>query len=291
MLQKNAQQVELLAGQGQLHPGCRGRARLGRQGDGPAGQPAKFLSRRARRSLGGPGGAAQKRVHPRDELHHAEGLRQVIVGPGVEPAHFVELGALGGEHHNGDVLGGCVRAQLLHEAQAAFSGQHDVQQRRGGSLLAASLDEARSIGEGPHLEAGVAQGIARQIANVLIVFYVIYECRRSHGSPFSSACRIVSHAASAEEARPQVVNKLTGPRLQEADSKRRVADSEAIGRCRAYAAAVSGAKGVSATGLRGRRGRRGWSGSTAMTMRTMSDTRGSHSRVMVTLNRVCALAI
>ena len=45
----------------------------------------------------------QEGVAPAHQLHHAEGLREVVVGARVEPSHLVVLGALRGEHHDGDV--------------------------------------------------------------------------------------------------------------------------------------------------------------------------------------------
>ena len=49
-------------------------------------------------------GAAQEGAGAAHHLHHPEGLGEVVVGPGVERLHGVELGVLGGEHHHGDGL-------------------------------------------------------------------------------------------------------------------------------------------------------------------------------------------
>ena len=71
--------------------------------------------------------ATQQRVHARYQLHHAERLRQVIVGARIEPAHLVEFGAFRCEHHNRDVLRRRQTAQLAENLKTIHFGKHDVE--------------------------------------------------------------------------------------------------------------------------------------------------------------------
>ena len=71
--------------------------------------------------------SAQQRVHARDELHHAERLRQVIIGTRVKAANRVELGRLRGEHHDGHIRSTRIGAQALEHRNAVFIGKHYVE--------------------------------------------------------------------------------------------------------------------------------------------------------------------
>ncbi len=51
-----------------------------------------------------PGGRApQRRANPRQQLFHAEGLDDVIIGPGVEREHLVVFRVAHGEHDDGHI--------------------------------------------------------------------------------------------------------------------------------------------------------------------------------------------
>lgn len=134
ILHKRAQKVELLAREVDFtavrHHRTGGRRQLDRADDHKVtGFRYLFCG-----ALGRTIRTAQQRVHPRDEFHHAEGLRQIVIGAGVESHHFVELGAFGREHHDGHILRRRIAAQGLQQHEAVVSGQHDVQQHRiGGS--------------------------------------------------------------------------------------------------------------------------------------------------------------
>lgn len=86
-------------------------------------------------------GAAQKRVHATDQLHHAEGLGQVIVGARIKAAYLVELGAFRREHHDGKELRRRVLAQAAENLEPIDLGQHDVEQHQIGKRFSASIEE------------------------------------------------------------------------------------------------------------------------------------------------------
>ena len=127
--------------------------------------------------------APQQRVYPRDEFHHAEGFRQIVVGTGIEPYYFVELGALGREHHDGEVLGRCIAAQGLQQNETVVAGQHNVQQHRIGRLERAPLNKTVAIVERTHFHTRLMQRIGSQVADMLVVFHVI--------DPFSHDCSFI----------------------------------------------------------------------------------------------------
>ena len=117
--------------------------------------------------------AAQQRTATAGKLHERERLGQVIVGAAIERHHLVELGVLGGEHHDGHHCRQAVGAQATHNGKAIGIGQHDVEQdgighpSRHGSLKLAIARKA--LGLNPLL----AQCIDRQIPDVVIVLDVI----------------------------------------------------------------------------------------------------------------------
>jgi hypothetical protein len=60
------------------------------------------------------------------QLVEAEGLGQVVVGAGVEPAHHVLGGVTRGEHE--DRRGPALAAQLGGHLEAVLLGEHDIEQ-------------------------------------------------------------------------------------------------------------------------------------------------------------------
>ena len=170
VLHERAQQVELLERERDRLAVDRHRVRRHRERDGPAGKLVVGGDSRSAR-------AAQKRVHAADQLHHAERLRQVVVGAGVEAAHGVELGALGREHHDGHVLRGRFCSQHMEDLEAVDLGQHDVEQHELGQALLAGGEELAGRGEALRVEPGLAQRVHREVADVGVVFNVV-----DHGS-------------------------------------------------------------------------------------------------------------
>ena len=132
-------------------------------------------------------GAAQERVGTRDELHHRERLREVVVGTGVKPANRVEFGALGREHDHGNVAKARVGTQPGEYAQTIRAGQHDVEEHEGGNVIGACREKRVGVGKAPSLESGLAKRIEREVADVLVVFDVEDECG---GLPCRHACSL-----------------------------------------------------------------------------------------------------
>ena len=191
VLHECAQKVELLACEVDFpairHHGAGGRRQLDRaDGHKVTGFRHLFCGALARTAR-----APQQRVYSRDEFHHAEGFRQIVVGTGIEPHYFVELGALGREHHDGEVLGRCIAAQGLQQNEAVVAGQHNVQQHRIGRLDLTPLNKTVAIVERTHFHTRLMQRIGSQVADMLVVFHVIDERGFAHGNPFWNRCAVI----------------------------------------------------------------------------------------------------
>ena len=76
------------------------------------------------------GGAAQKRLHARDHLHHAERLCQIVVRAEVEPGYLVVFGVLCRRHNNGNVAELRRRFHPAQKIDAADAGQHNIDNRK-----------------------------------------------------------------------------------------------------------------------------------------------------------------
>ena len=113
--QQRAQQIELLERELDGDAACGNGVLEHAQLDGAALQ--HIAGGRGRRR-----GAAQKRVHAADQLHHAERFGQVVVGARIKAADLVELGAFRREHHDGKELGGRVLAQAAENLESVDLG-------------------------------------------------------------------------------------------------------------------------------------------------------------------------
>ena len=150
--------------------------------------------------------ATQQRVHTRYQLHHAERLRQVIVGARIEPAHLVEFGAFRCEHHNRDVLRRRQTAQLAENLKTVHFGKHDVEQHQVGRLLVASLEEIATAREPSSLEPCLLEGVNGKVSNICIIFDVANHSRILSNGPRAGAHHIAFstcsyHLANASSAR------------------------------------------------------------------------------------------
>ena len=74
--------------------------------------------------------APQERPHPRHQLTHAEGLRQVVVRPHLQPHDTVQLLALRREHEDRHVG---VRAQAPADLEPVHLRQHQVEHDHVGT--------------------------------------------------------------------------------------------------------------------------------------------------------------
>jgi len=113
--------------------------------------------------------APQHGAHARQQLPGREGLGEVVVGAGIEPAHLVRLLGARGQHDDGQRTRACVLAPAPRELQAALPGQHPVQQHQVGQRAAdlrLCLHGVRGL---PHLVAGVAQRQGDQLGDRRLV--------------------------------------------------------------------------------------------------------------------------
>ena len=116
-------------------------------------------------------GAPQKRPHTADELQNAEGLGEVIVRPGIQPFHNVQLAVFCGDQQHGQSLGGAVGAQGLQNLNAAFTGQHPVQNHKIRLILLQGPAKRITVSKGANLKPGTFQCVGFQIRNAGVVFY------------------------------------------------------------------------------------------------------------------------
>ena len=84
------------------------------------------------RRLDGATGAPEQRADPGHELPHAERLRHVVVGAGIEASNLVGLLAPRREHDDGHE--GVEAAELLAHLVAVHVRQHEVQEDHVGAL-------------------------------------------------------------------------------------------------------------------------------------------------------------
>ena len=102
-------------------------------------------ARRARRGDSADAlGPAQQRVHPGDQLAHAERLRHVVVGADREPDEEVGLAVAGGEHQ--DRAPARSRWMRLQTSMPSRPGSMRSSTTRSGWMRSQSVDAARAVG-------------------------------------------------------------------------------------------------------------------------------------------------
>ena len=95
--------------------------------------------------------AAQQRLHARDHLLHREGLDDVVVGPGLQPADaLVDLVARG-EHADGHLV--AALAQAAQDLEAVEVGHVQVEQHDGGANPRGRLQRGAATRGGHDAEA------------------------------------------------------------------------------------------------------------------------------------------
>jgi hypothetical protein len=72
------------------------------------------------------GYAALQGADAGEQYGKGEGLRHIVVGPGVEPLHYVGDGVARGKHQNGDVL--LKFAEPARDLNSVDSGQHHIEE-------------------------------------------------------------------------------------------------------------------------------------------------------------------
>ena len=113
--------------------------------------------------------ATQNRTDSCDQLHHAEGLGDIIVRASVQTFHPVIFRVFGGQHD--DRKRCCLRvlAKAFQNGNAVFLRKHDVQQNKFGQLPGQRLPEEMGKREAADLEALAFQGITDQFADAVVV--------------------------------------------------------------------------------------------------------------------------
>ena len=77
-----------------------------------------------------PAGTAQKRLYPRDHLHHAERFGDIVVRAAVKPFHLIDFGGFRRHQNDGNLLRVRARAQPLEDGKSVLIRQHDIQQNQ-----------------------------------------------------------------------------------------------------------------------------------------------------------------
>src|SRR3989475_2933839 len=146
------------------------------------------------------GAAARQRLEPRQELAEGEGLRQVVVGAGLEPAHPVVQGIERRQHQ--DRRGGAAAAQLAAQVEAGAAGEADVQDDDVVAAERCLLQAVREGGRERRIDALRAQAVAQEARQLGIVFYDQYPHSSSgagttedrEGDPRRARARALPHA-------------------------------------------------------------------------------------------------
>ena len=118
--------------------------------------------------------APQHRADPRPQLRVGERLDEVVVGPELEAAHAVLVGAAAGEDDHrqagvearGDPVG---VADLAQHVEPGRIGQREVEQQQVGVVVAAEPQRIGSARRRQHSEAVGGQVVAEQLERRRVV--------------------------------------------------------------------------------------------------------------------------
>ena len=116
---------------------------------------------------------AQQRPHSGDQLHHAKGLRDIIVRPHIKSPHLVKLRCLGRDKDDRHLPGPRVLAQLLRHRQTTLIGQHNIQQHQARHPLPHRPVEIRTVLIHLHIVAAVFQRETLDLADIPVVLHHI----------------------------------------------------------------------------------------------------------------------
>ena len=112
----------------------------------------------------------QQRPDAGEQLHHPEGLGDIVIRPAVQTQDLVVLRPLGGEHDDGKL--GCADSapQLFQHAQPVLLRQHHIQQHQRGHLVRHGVPEFRRQAEASGLPALAVEGVDDKIPDAVVVF-------------------------------------------------------------------------------------------------------------------------
>ena len=118
-------------------------------------------------------GPPQQGLDPGQQLHHPEGLGQIIVRPQLQPQHLVIFAAPGREHDHrrqGGLPGG---AEPFQDGKPVFLRQHDVQQHQLRRLPGEGAPKGGGRVEAFRVEAGAVQRVDHKLPDAAFVFQQI----------------------------------------------------------------------------------------------------------------------
>ena len=118
--------------------------------------------------------APQGGLDPAAELAHREGLGDVVVGADLEPGDLVGLAAFRGQHDDRHLA---ARAQLAADLDPVELGQHQVEDDEVEARLVEALERFAAVVGAGHVVAVLAQRIAEQRLDRLLVVHKEYACR------------------------------------------------------------------------------------------------------------------
>ena len=123
--------------------------------------------------LGGERGAhaAQNRTRAGDQFLGAEGLGDIIVGAGLQPADAVVFLAAGGQHDDRQVGGLLAAAQAAAHLDAADALDHPVEQHEVGDDLLGEDQRLLAVAGARDLIVGALEMIGDEIGQRPVVFH------------------------------------------------------------------------------------------------------------------------
>ena len=137
--------------------------------------------------------AAQHRLDAGHQLHHAEGLDQIVVRAEVEAVYLIILRALGRGHDYGDRAQALGRLHAAQQLYAVHTGQHYVQHDQLRKLrLLQGIPEGRPVGKTGSLEAAGLQGVHLDVTDAGII---LHAPDHAHPSLCTPVTENITHSA------------------------------------------------------------------------------------------------
>jgi hypothetical protein len=137
------------------------------------------------RRVGPHAGSAQHRIDAGSQFPGAEGLRDVVVGAGVEALEGVDLLRPRGEHHD---VRGTDLADAARGLEAVHAGEADIQRRHDRIVRADEVERVGTGRGGVHVESGLLQDCRKERADVLVILDDDRHTTRIHPHAFPDEC-------------------------------------------------------------------------------------------------------
>jgi len=138
---------------------------------------------------------AQHGMDARNELARVERLRQIVVGPHLEPDDAIHVLAFRGEHHDRHVFAG--GAQPSAHGEPVLAGKHEIEHHQMRRVALQLPVEIARVGKRRHLEPLFGQVSRQEIAQTnIVVDHEYLRCGSFCDHGWSVAARRASRAAS-----------------------------------------------------------------------------------------------